>query len=200
MIYICLLAGLRLQKNKKWVNKVEYLLLYFISYDEEELYVTLENNDNFPAIYKNSEWKFCNVSFNEIKKNKKLKKISFEESLGYTFGLNPKEFYLNNNIDVYNKISKVNKEYDQDFLKKFLNEYKEFAIDDLINHFHNKDNSLTYSAKELDVHYENCGTYEFLDEHFSEFLKRKEKGEFDFVDIMKTSDDYIMCFKINNDK
>ena len=175
---------------------MKYLLLYYLSIDDEELYVTLENNNDYPAIYKNSEWEFCNVNFNEIKSKKQLKKISFEESLGHTFGLDPKPLYLNKNIDVYNKISKVNLEYDKDFLKKFLNQYKDFAIDDLTHHYHNKNKSLKYFAKELDVHYENCGTVEFLDKYYEEFLKRKANGEFDFVDIIKINNDYIMIFKI----
>lgn len=174
---------------------MKYLLLYYLDEINDNLYVSLKDNDLYPAIYENNKWVFIGKSFKDIKKDYPLKQISYENALAYTFGLSCKELYQSKNIDVYNKVFKINKEYDKDFLKKFLNNYYNFALEDLTKHYHNKDNSLKYSARELDIHYENNGTYEFIDSNYLLFLKRKEKGEFPFVEIIKLSDDYIMIFK-----
>lgn len=174
---------------------MKYLLLYYITVDEnEDIYAKVEGNDNYVCAYKNSSFKFIDKSFSQIQKEKTLRQISFETMLGYTFGLDPKDLYNSVGIQVYNIASKINKEYDKDFLKKFLNEYKEFAKDDYNKMFHNMNRDLTYSANELDIHYENCGTFEFIDEYYEEFKKRKANGEFAFVEIIKISNDYIMVF------
>ena len=75
-----------------------------------------------------------------------------------------------------------------------MEKFKIFAIEDYTKKFHNKNQSLNYSALELDTHYENAGYIWMFDEYYQEFLNRKNNGEFDYVEVVKTDDDYSISF------
>lgn len=78
-----------------------------------------------------------------------------------------------------------------DTLKNFIEDFYNLSI----MHYHeyklDKEVCLNYSANELDMAYE-CGYYEFLDEYYEEYLRRKD--EFKYVTIIKENCDYIIKF------
>ena len=106
------------------------------------------------------------------------------------FGCFPNRAFLEKGYKIYEKPIICN----EDALNHFLEDFKSFAKSDYDGLFHNHDKSLKYSAKELDIHYENAGYVEVLGKYYKEFLKRKANGEFDYIEIVKVKKDYIITF------
>ena len=157
---------------------------------EKQLLLAVVENENITVFYNDNKWDFLNLSFEELKKDNKTEDITLAEVAIITFGKYPNELLNNHGYPIYEEESIVI----TDHLNHFLEQFKSFAIDDYDKLFHNKEKTLIYSAKELDIHYENCGYVSMLDEYYFEFLKRKENNEFQYVDIKKIEDDYIIKF------
>ncbi len=98
-------------------------------------------------------------------------------------------------VNKYKEYLKKEEYYKNDSLKRFIDDFILYAIDDYYNHIHNKDDSLRYSAYELDEHYEICGYVSFLNNYYEEYLRRK--NEFNNIIINKLDDDYIIVFNKN---
>ena len=75
-----------------------------------------------------------------------------------------------------------------------MESFKSFAIEYYNKKFHNKNQTLKYSALELDTHYENAGYLWMFDKYFLEYLNRKNHGEFDYVEVVKLDGDYSISF------
>ena len=79
-------------------------------------------------------------------------------------------------------------------MKRFIDHFIDFVKEDYKKQYHNKTKSLIYSLKELDIHYEDAGYISFMNNHYQEFLKRKNENEFQEITILKQNKDFIAYF------
>ena len=169
---------------------MKYTLKYYYIEEADILVSTLEEDSNYSAKLVNNEWEFWGISLDQLKKEFILSEISFDDAFIIMFGNFPHRLYKSIGKEIYEEEPKPI----EDILEHFLDNFKEFAIDDFYKEFHNKNKDLIYSAKEMDIHYENSGHYEMIEKYFEEFIKRKKENEFSFVDIEKTENDFIIKF------
>ena len=168
-------------------------LKYYYLKEKHLLIATLVEGEKIVSCYKDGSWEFLDLSLDELKQDNTVENIDLMDVLLMTFGCLPTKLYNEKGYEIYEEKVKVN----HDPLDIFMKDFKEFAIDDYFKKLHNKERNLTYSAVELDIHYENSGYVLMLDEYFREFLLRKQNGEFSYVEITKKDNDYIIVFDKN---
>lgn len=117
--------------------------------------------------------------------NEELYKIILEEEVKID-----KPYQLLN--DLHEKY--VKEKNDKDYFKKFVLSFIDYVKDDYYKMFHNNKKNLIYSAKELDLHYENCGYYDMFNDYYEDYLNRKEIYPFNLISVIKEEDDYIIVF------
>ena len=158
--------------------------------NKDMLIATLEENNSIVAYHENGSWYMFNESLEELKQKNTIEEISEEDVVVITWGVFPHRLFKENGYPIYEQPVEVI----EDTLKHFLLEFKEYAIDDYHELFHNQNQSLSYSAVELDEHYD-AGYVSFFDSYYEEYLSRKL--EFDFIDIKKVEKDYLIVFNPN---
>lgn len=156
-------------------------ILYYFSKDN--LYARVEGIDIL-ALYKEGRWTVINSTLEELSN---YDEISALDAGYHTLGNLP-EFIFEKYGCVFEK---TYRELETDTLIIFINDFKEFVVDDYEMNHHNQNKDLKYLASELDDHY-YAGYIEFLDDYYDEFIKRKE--EFNYVKIIKLDNDYLIEF------
>lgn len=86
---------------------------------------------------------------------------------------------------------------DKDSFKTFIINFIDYAKEDYYKKMHNKNSDLKYFAKELDIHYENCGYYEMFDDYYDDYLLRKDIFPFNLIEIIKLDNDYLLILNNN---
>ena len=177
-----------------------YNLKYYYLKEKHLLIATLVEDESRVSCYKDGEWEFLNLSLDELKQDNTIENMEMTDVLFMTFGYLPIRIFNEIGYEIYEEPVETN----MDTLKIFMSHFKEFAIDDYFKKLHNKEKNLTYSAIELDIHYENTGYISFFNEYLNELIARQENGEFSYVKITKNGDDYIIVFdekiiKLRND-
>ena len=167
-----------------------YNIKYLLMKNEDVLIATLVEDNSVVLYLDHGEWIKFDKSLSQLKKEHKIVKISDIDAFIIMFGCVPHKYFKMLGYQIYEKPIKEVKDTFLDFMEKF----KIFAIEDYTKKFHNKNQSLNYSALELDTHYENAGYIWMFDEYYQEFLNRKNNGEFDYVEVVKTDDDYSISF------
>ena len=167
-----------------------YNLKYYYLKEKHLLIATLVEDETIVSYYKDGEWCFFDLTLDELKQDNTVENMDLMDVLLMTFGYLPIRIYNEKGYKIYEEPIETN----TDTLKIFMGHFKEFAIDDYFKKLHNKAKNLTYSAVELDIHYENTGYVSFFDEYLNELITRQENGEFSYVEITKKDDDYIIVF------
>ena len=167
-----------------------YNIKYLLMKNEDVLIATLAEDDNVVLYLDGGEWIKFDKCLSELKKEHKIVKISAMDAFIIMFGCFPHKYFKMLGYQIYEKPIKESKDSFLDFMESF----KSFAIEDYSKKFHNKNQTLKYSAFELDTHYENAGYLWMFDKYFLEYLNRKNHGEFDYVEVVKFDGDYSISF------
>ena len=166
------------------------LEFYLSTIGEETLYAIIKGDHQYPSYYHYGRWEFCAESFEQIKRQAKLKKINTYDALLFTFGSTPKDLYRTKGYCFYERKRKEI----TDYFKYFFDEFISFAKDDYHQCFHNKKHDLTYYASELDEHY-GTDYYETILGYYDEYLQRK--AEYPDLNITKLDGDFFITFDIS---
>ena len=169
-----------------------YNVSYMLNKDSNKLYAYVKEI-NILLHFNNNEWIKLNRNVEEFLMDNNLESISYIEALNHTYGLPVHKAFKKLGYDTYDKDDVPSIDDLFDTIKNFIDDRKKFAKYDYYKMEFNKDQSLSYSARKLDEHY-NTGIYQFLERYYFEFLNRKLKNEFDYVVIYPVYDDYIIEF------
>lgn len=158
------------------------------SYIDDILYAWLDEY-SYTLYYCDGSWEPTFPVF--ISYPKDMIKYIDEEDAKKIFGNNDPSKLL---LIEYDRSLRREDYYSNDSLRRFIDDFIEYAVDDYHEHYHNNDGSLIYKASELDEHYNMDSYVSFFDEYYDEFVIRKSKNEFMNVNIIKKDNDYIIEF------
>ena len=171
---------------------MKYNVSYALKADSNDLFAYVKEINVILHFY-NNEWNSLKENVEKFFSSITYEDISFNEALDYTYGMPPHRTFKYLGFDTYDKDDVPSMKELFDTVKNFINQRRSFAVSDYYTMEHNKEQSLRYSAKELDAHYMS-DINKFLCSHYYEFMNRKLKNEFDYVVIYPDNDDYIIEF------
>ena len=165
-----------------------YHIDYYVSKDEQHMIFAVLHEDPTYVVFFDDEkkkWIFGGCSFEITMNFRPVEKTKKEVVVINTMGKTPEKEFEKVGFKIQKE--KVKR-------KDRVDELVQGLIDFAISHYKNgikKEVVLNLTAKELDNAY-HCGYVELIDLCYEKFLKRKAKGKYKEIEIIKKDDDFII--------